>query len=146
MLRAVDPAAAGRAPPSIPEEELWPELDAGDFELGELAIAEIELDDDSVAAIWSLYDRLWTDGLLVPLEQSCDAGILLPAELREARLRRFPIDVGARLEATMRRLPKVLLAALAMHVYWTLRCCRARRTGNPELVLSGPNQPPSARI
>ncbi len=140
MVRATAPGAAAFGTASIPDDELWPELEPEDFELGELALEEADLDEDTSLAVWELYDQLWPDGLLVPLEQCCDAGVLLPPELRETRLRRFPLDLGARLEAAMRHIPPQVLAPLAMHVYWTVRCSRARRTVSPELPL-----PPSSR-
>lgn len=136
MLRATAPGGAGFGTASLPDDELWPELEPEDFELGELALEEAELDEETALRVWELYDQLWPDGLLVPLEQCCDEGVLLPPELREARLRRFPLDLGAWLEAAMRHIPPKVLAPLAMHVYWTVRCCRARRTGSPELALA----------
>lgn len=138
MRRAIDPAAARWTPLAIPEDELWPDLGPDDFDLGELALADTDLDDEASEAISALYDRFWRDGLLLPLEHCRDAGTLLPPELREARLRRFPLDAGARLEATMRRIPPTVRAAFAMHGYWTLRCSRARRTGSPEPRVSNP--------
>ncbi len=141
MLRATAPGAAGFASDPIPDDELWPELEPGDFDIGDLALEEAGIDEDPSLTIADLYEQLWQDGLLVPLEQCCDGGVLLPPDLREARLRRLPADLGARLEATMRRLPQEALAPFAMHVYWTLRCCRARRTGSPDLRAV---QPPSS--
>jgi hypothetical protein len=142
MLRATSSRAAGFGTAAVSDEELWPELEPEDFELGELALEEADLDDDTSLAVWELYDKLWPDGLLAPLEQCCDAGMLLPPELREVRLRRFPLDFGARLEAAMRGIPPEVLVPFAMHVYWTLRCSRARRTGSPELI-AGDQRPTS---
>jgi hypothetical protein len=135
LLLATVPDAATFGTDPIPKDELWPELEPEDFDLGELALEEADVDEDSAFAVWELYDQLWPDGLLVPLEQCCDAGELLPPELREARLRRFPLELGVRLEAAIRHIPSKMLVPFAMHVYWTLRCSRARRTGNPELVI-----------
>jgi hypothetical protein len=133
MLRATAPGLAGFTYDPIPDDELWPELEPGDFDVGDLALDEAGIDEDPSLTIAELYELLWQEGLLVPLEQCCDAGVLLPPELREARLRRLPADLGARLEAAMRHLAPEVLAPFAMHAYWTLRCCRARRTGSPDL-------------
>lgn len=143
MLRATAPGAAGFATTPIPDDELWPDLEPADFEVGELAVEAADLDDDSSLEVWELYERFWGDGLLLPLEQCCNAGVLLPPELREARLRRLPADLGARLEAAMRHVPSAVLVPFALHAYWTLRCCRARRTGSPEIRLVSPPSPPA---
>jgi hypothetical protein len=75
MLRATAPGAAGFGKAAIPDNELWPELEPEDLELGELALEEADLDEDTTLAVGELYDQLWPDGLLVPLEQCCDAGV-----------------------------------------------------------------------
>ncbi|MBE7416703.1 MAG: hypothetical protein HS128_02960 [Ideonella sp.] len=73
----------------------------------------------------------WDPCLPLALEQSCDAGVLLPWDMRGARLMTMPTETGPLLDYLWRSCPRHVAAHLCLFVYWMIRSERSRRLGTP---------------
>jgi hypothetical protein len=79
----------------------------------------------------------WTDyvhehELMLPLEQSCYEGVLLPTDQRAIRLESCPESLLKPLRWFFELCPEHVKSRIALDCYLLIRMDRARRTGNPE--------------
>lgn len=117
------------------------ELGAGAFDVADAAELPDELAqhaaaaeaDDQFSALWDgwlehlIQDRV----VLLALEQSCSDGVLLPWDMRGARLLRAPPEAVDVLHHFWRTTPAHLGACLSHYVYWLVRAERGVRRGTP---------------
>ena len=121
------------------------EFDERDFDVAYAAELPSELSHHEIAADADKhFDNEFDDWLetvfgsenqvvLVAMEQSCDDdGILLPWDMRGARLRSLPYEALCRLQLFWDSCPKHVAVHLTHFVYWLVRAERARRRGAPE--------------
>ena len=78
------------------------------------------------------FDRACWDGVAVALEQCCDAGRLLPPQLRESRLQHFSLQQRFAVEAYLAEIPAQVGKRVLPFIYWAVRIERAKRTGSPQ--------------
>ena len=79
----------------------------------------------------------WTDyiyerDLLLPLEQSCHEGMLLPVDQRAVRLESCPEQLISPLRWFFDLCPIHIQSYIALHFFALVRLDRARHTGNPD--------------
>jgi hypothetical protein len=125
--------------------------DAGPFEVADAAdlpdeIAHhaeaAELDDDYQDEWERWFDRLSEDlVVLLVLEQCCSDGVLLPLDMRGARLLRALPQAVDTLHHFWRTAPEHLSVCLSHYVYWVVRAERARRRGTPYWSPASPLPP-----
>lgn len=70
--------------------------------------------------------------VLLVLEQCCAEGVLLPPEMRGARIMSAPWDAVARLDLFLSAASAHVIAHMALTVFWLVRAERARRRGTPD--------------
>jgi len=117
------------------------EIDGEDFDTAECAELPEELDlfriqaeadpkfDESYGH-WGCF--VCEKELLLPLEQSCTNGTLLPLELRFERLKTCPEKLARPIWEFFSRCPVHVQHYLALRYFVIVRIERARRTGSPE--------------
>ncbi len=69
---------------------------------------------------------------MLPLEQSCHEGVLLPTGQRAIRLETCPEVLLGKLRWFFELCPSHVKSRLALDFYLLVRIDRARRTGNPD--------------
>ncbi len=79
----------------------------------------------------------WTEfiyqhSLMLPLEQSCHEGVLLPTSQRAIRLESCPEILLKKLRWFLEECPSHVKSRMAMEFSLLVRIDRARRTGNPD--------------
>lgn len=91
------------------------------------------LDDDEYheeLCEWTEY--VYQHDLMLPLEQSCYEGVLLPVEQRAIRLESCPECLLKPLRWFFELCPEHVKSRIALDFYLLIRIDRARRTGNPD--------------
>jgi hypothetical protein len=127
------------------------ELEDGDFDVADAAELPNELGHHAVAAecdeefddewLYWHYELLNEPIAMLALEQSCSEGILLPWDMRGARLCTAPHEAMAAVHRFWDQCPKHVNVQLAYFTYWLVRCERARRRGRPEWSPAHPLPP-----
>ncbi|MCU0924588.1 MAG: hypothetical protein MUF44_00675 [Hydrogenophaga sp.] len=79
---------------------------------------------------WTNY--VFQHDLMLPLEQSCHEGVLLPADQRAIRLESCPETLLKPLRWFFELCPEHVKSRIALDWYLLIRMDRARRTGNPD--------------
>lgn len=79
---------------------------------------------------WTTY--VYGHDLLLPLEQSCYQGVLLPSGQRAVRLESCPETLLRPLRWFFEYCPRHVKSRIALNFYLLVRIDRARRTGNPD--------------
>lgn len=118
------------------------ELRANDFDVADSAELPAELSHHAIAAeLDPDFDQefdAWLEWLmqdpeaLLVLEQCSTEGILLPWDMRGARLLTAPADAIDRLHWFWDHCPKHLYVILSHYVFWLVRAERARRRSTPD--------------
>lgn len=101
-------------------DELWHHAVASD----EDPDYEVELNE------WACY--VWENNLMLPLEQSCHEGVLLPTGQRAIRLESCPDTLLSPLRWFFEHCPRHVRSRIALNFSLLVRIDRARRTGNPD--------------
>ena len=78
------------------------------------------------------HDYIYEKDILLPLEQSCHQGVLLPTGQRAIRLESCPEMMLSHLRWFFELCPTHVKSHLALRIYVLVRLDRARRTGNPD--------------
>jgi hypothetical protein len=86
------------------------------------------------------FDRACWDGVAVALEQCCDQAVVLPAQLRESRLKPFSLQQRAAAERFLWEIPPKIGKRVLPFIFWAVRIERAKRTGSPEFNPKRPLQ------
>lgn len=99
----------------------------------ELAWHEIlaRADDNYEAELVEWWEHVFEHQFMLPLEQSCHEGILLPVDQRAVRLESCPEDMLRPLRWFFELCPVHIKSRIALDCYLLIRMDRARRTGNP---------------
>ena len=100
-------------------EELW---------LHEMVADE---DDNFVNTFGEWIDYIYGHELLLPLEQSCNEGVLLPTDMRLMRLATCPEVLLRPLRWFFEFCPAHIKSYVALYFFTLVRIERARRTGDP---------------
>ena len=79
---------------------------------------------------WTGY--IYEHELMLPLEQSCHEGVLLPTGQRAIRLQSCPESLLGPLRWFFELCPRHVKSRIALDFYLLARIDRARRTGNPD--------------
>lgn len=77
-------------------------------------------------------DYIYEKDILLPLEQSCYQGVLLPTGQRAMRLESCPELMLSHLRWFFELCPTHVKSPLALRIYVLVRLDRARRTGSPD--------------
>lgn len=94
---------------------------------------DLALDDDGYnedLCEWTEY--VYQHDLMLPIEQSCYEGVLLPVEQRAIRLESCPESLLRPLRWFFELCPEHVKSRIALDFYLLIRIDRARRTGNPD--------------
>ena len=78
------------------------------------------------------HDYIYERDILLPLEQSCYEGVLLPTGQRAIRLESCPELMLSQLRWFFELCPSHVKSHLTLRVHVLVRLDRARRTGNPD--------------
>ena len=78
------------------------------------------------------HDYIYEKDILLPLEQSCYEGVLLPTGQRAIRLESCPELMLSQLRWFFELCPSHVKSHLTLRVHVLVRLDRARRTGNPD--------------
>lgn len=89
-------------------------------------------DDFYEAELAEWWDHVWQNDLLLPLEQSCHEGVLLPSDQRAVRLESCPEELLSPLRWFFECCPVHVKSRIALDCYLLIRMDRARRTGKPD--------------
>lgn len=130
------------------------ELRASDFDVADSAELPAELNHHAIAAeldpefeaefdAWLEWLMQGSEVLLV-LEQCSAEGVLLPWDMRGARLLTAPLDAIGRVHWFWDHCPKHLHVILSHYVFWLVRAERARRRGTPDWSPRSALPPPAA--
>lgn len=65
------------------------------------------------------------------IEQCCHDGELLDLDLRETRLKKFPLDAAVASERAIGSVPEEIAESLFFLIYWVVRSEQAGRRGKP---------------
>ncbi len=117
------------------------ELDTRDFDVAEAAelplalshhVTAAELDDDFEIQRDEWLEKLYADIVtLLVLEQCCAEGVLLPWDMRGARLLSAPQEAIGALHQFWGDCPRHVVVHIAHYVFWLMRAERSRRRGTP---------------
>jgi hypothetical protein len=104
-------------------DDLYPEVLA--YELDLAGYGDLPREPEIEEWLHSLWDSHWP--LLFLVERCCDDGELLPLQLRESRLKDFPLDSVVACERAIAAVPYDYEEDLFRVISWAVRIERARR-------------------
>jgi hypothetical protein len=104
-------------------DDVFPWIDISDLRL----VGYSELPEDEAIDEWidSIYSSDWP--LLFLIERCCDDGELLPLQIRESRLKGFPLESLWACESAIASAPLAYERQLFFMISWAVRIERARR-------------------
>ncbi|MDP2165938.1 MAG: hypothetical protein Q8K21_17300 [Hydrogenophaga sp.] len=102
---------------------------AEELALHEILAFEDDLYEVELAEWWA---HVYEHELMLPLEQSCHEGVLLPVDQRAVRLESCPEEMLRPLRWFFELCPVHVKSRIALDAYLLIRMNRARRTGNPD--------------
>jgi len=106
-----------------------------------IAAAEDDDFDEQFSEWWDYLFEGDDQCLLLAIEQSCDAGVLLPWDMRAVRLQTLPRERLAQLHWVFDSCPRHILVHVVNAAYWLVRVERARRRGLPHWSPTMPKPP-----